>query len=197
MNEDDGRDRTVQLTQDFIYQILLEEQLKTPELFNGPITSLTIVLVDNKANLTFVPQVNPGNANPHFLSRLGLMFSELKRFMVDKDYGAWFSATLHIDNETASYFFTFNYTDHEELFIPFSTEQFQKELDLFPRENRYIPDWLKLITGTYDDTNSTTNTPNTTNSADTTGGAGTPADNSNPVWNIDSLPNDQTGLPHS
>jgi hypothetical protein len=133
----------VNLTKETIYDTLIEEQINNPLFFMGDLEKVTATVVDNFVRLSFYPDVLAPAAEEQFFAKMGLLLHELKQFMIDQDYGAWLSTTITINNRTNNYFFTFNYDEFEAELDEYTGESYRRELELYPRKEAFIPDWMR------------------------------------------------------
>ncbi len=138
------REKIISLGKEAIVDTLREEQSYNPLMFQGRLDSLNVAIIANEISFSFDPKSLPQAINEHFIAKLGLLFTELKRFMSDKEFGSWLSAKVWLDNQNDSFLFTFNYEEYETEFDEISDVAFQMELETFPRSGIYIPEWLAL-----------------------------------------------------
>lgn len=133
----------IELTKESIFDVLIEEQETNPLFFTGELECITVTLVNNNVKLNFYPGIVTPALDPQFIGKLGYLFYELKRHMIDPDAGAWLGATIFFNLGLAPYFFMFNYEDHEEGLNSYSYEDFQEEFILFPRKKEFYPEWVE------------------------------------------------------
>jgi hypothetical protein len=76
----------------------------------------------------------PDDALPFFL--------ELRAGMYREGQGTWFSARYHLAHPS-TYSIEYNWTDEPTWTHRPPAEQFQRELELFPRAESEVPDWLR------------------------------------------------------
>lgn len=133
----------IELTRETIFDALMEEQQSNPLFFKGDLTQVSATLVNNNLRLNFRPNVLAPAMDSQFIGKLGLLFYELKRHMLDEEAGAWLEATIHIDGKNNSYYYTFNYEDSTPDLEQYSFDDYQLEFFTYPRTSDFVPSWVQ------------------------------------------------------
>jgi len=93
--------------------------------------ALTVYLADGSTREV----VPPDSLLPEFV--------ELRRSIYRPGRGAWFSARLSID-PPGSVRITYN-LDHDPGWVPpIPAAHWARDLEMFPRDERFVPDWLRV-----------------------------------------------------
>ncbi len=127
-----------------IISTIREEQASNPDAFNGTVETLVVCLIDSKMSLIFNPApASHGILSTDFINDLSIQLVDLKRSMVDPEFGAWFSTTIMLDDKTLSHLFTFNYEDDVNDLAPFDDMLFLNEIKRYPRKEENVPLWFR------------------------------------------------------